>query len=220
MKTPQNQNRTNQNIFNWISLQRHPQTVLVLFLFILLAGFFSGCAPSRYELGETEEAASPDEAIHNAEEFLRTRPNWKVDCSHFVLACYHSRSMNAFLNRRKYHHNLVYDLNYFLTQRKTRRKRAADIQPGDILIFNKTYDINHDGRIDDRDTFTHTGIVENFQDRVVTYIDASESRKPPRLHRRRFSFWGDKYNETVARDPATGRKIHARETFFAAYGPP
>jgi len=55
---------------------------------------------------------------------------------------------------------------------------------------------------------------------VVTYIDASEGRKPPRIHRRRFGFYGNKYNETVATDPATGRKIHARETFYAAYGPP
>ena len=143
-----------------------------------------------------------------------------MDCSHFVLACYHSGSMNAFLNRRKYNHNLVYDLNYFLTQKKTRRKKAADIQPGDILIFNKTYDINHDGHINDKDVFTHAGLVESFKDWVVTYIDASESRKPPILRRRSFSFIGDKHNERVATDPATGRKITHRETFYAAYAAP
>ncbi|HEY5038125.1 MAG TPA: hypothetical protein VIJ93_03530, partial [bacterium] len=101
-----------------------------------------------------------------------------------------------------------------------RRARAGDIQPGDILIFNKTYDINHDGHIDDKDVFTHTGIVETFNNMMVTYVDASEGRKPPRLHRRQFSFYGDGHNETVTKDPATGRKIHARETFYAAYAAP
>jgi hypothetical protein len=191
-----------------------------IFLFPAVMMLVAGCAPGRYELGERDPAAGPNEAIHNAERYLHDRPNWKIDCSHFVLACYHSPGMNAFLNRRRYNHNLVYDLNYYLTQQKTRRPRAADIQPGDILIFNKTYDINHDGHIDDKDVFTHTGIVEAFEHMTVTYIDASEGRKPPRIHRRRFSFYGNGPNETVATDPATGHKIHARDTFYAAYGPP
>jgi hypothetical protein len=191
-----------------------------IFLFLAVMMLAAGCAPERYVLGESGRAAGPDEAIHNAERYLHDRPNWKIDCSHFVLACYHSPGMNAFLNRRHYNHNLVYDLNYYLTQQKTRRAHAADIQPGDILIFNKTYDINHDGHIDDKDVFTHTGLVESFEHMTVTYIDASEGRKPPRLHRRRFSFYGDGPNETVATDPATGHKIHARDTFYAAYGPP
>ena len=190
----------------------------ILFLSLGVLALTAGCAPGRYELEERGQAASPDEAIHNAEEYLHSRSNWKIDCSHFVLACYHSPGMNAFLNRRRYHHNLVYDLNYYLTHQKTRRARAADIQPGDILIFNKTYDINHDGHIDDKDVFTHTGLVESFHDMVVTYIDASEGRKPPRIHRRTFSFFGKDHNETVAMDPATGHKIHARDTFYAAYG--
>jgi hypothetical protein len=174
----------------------------------------ASCAsPDRYLRGGAQ--ASPEEAIHNAEEYLQHRRDWKIDCSHFVLDCYHSSEMDHFLNRRRYHHNLVYDLNYYLTQKKTRRARAADIRPGDILIFNKTYDINRDGRIDDQDVFTHAGLVESFdRDKMlVTYIDASEGRHPPR-------FYGEGNNETVATDPATGRKIKARETFYAAYGAP
>ncbi|MGH7739706.1 MAG: hypothetical protein ACREL1_06125, partial [bacterium] len=115
--------------------------------------------------------------------------------------------------------NLTYYLNRYLTLAKTRRTHAADIEPGDILIFNKTYDLNHDGHIDDKDVYTHTGIVESFKDWVVTYIDASPGRHPD-IQRRRFSFYGDQYNETVARDPATGAKIHARDTFYAAYAVP
>ena len=193
-----------------------------LFLFLLLlSGFLGGCVSySRNALMENGPTASPEEAIRNAENILTHNPDWHIDCSHFVLACYHSGAMNAFLNRRKYNHNLVYDLNYFLTQQKTRRKRAVDIQPGDILIFNKTYDINHDGRIDDKDVFTHAGLVESFKNWVVTYIDASESRKGHILRRRAFSFIGDKNNERVARDPATGRKILHLETFYAAYAAP
>ena len=122
-----------------------------LFFLVLMAG----CAPIGYEVRHTGVQATAEEAIRNAENILIHNPNWHIDCSHFVLACYHSGEMNAFLNRRRYNHNLVYDLNYYLTQKKTRRKRAADIQPGDILIFNKTYDINHDGHIDDKDVFTH-----------------------------------------------------------------
>jgi len=191
-------------------------------LLLLLSGIFGGCASlGRYSpLVETGSQASPEEAIRNAENYLQNRPNWEIDCSHFVLACYHSPKMNAFLNRRKYSHNLTYDLNYYLTQHKTRRPRATTIQPGDILIFNKTYDINRDGHINAKDVFTHTGIVESFKDWIITFIDASESRKPPHLRRRRFSFYRDKYNDVVATDRATGRKIHARETFYAAYAVP
>jgi hypothetical protein len=190
-----------------------------LLLFFLAALLISGCASSLRSL-RGENTATPEEAIQNAEYYLRNKPNWRIDCSHFVLECYHSPGLRAFLNKRKYHHNLTFDLNYFLTQEKSRRKKAEDIQPGDILIFNKTYDINRDGHIDDKDVFTHCGLVESFQDWVVTYIDASEERKPPRIHRRKFSFMGTKFNETVATDPATGHKIHARDTFYAAYGFP
>ena len=192
-----------------------------IFFLALLAGFLGGCVPySHTNLIPDGPTASPEEAIRNAENILNHNPDWHIDCSHFVLACYHSSSMNAFLNRRKYNHNLVYDLNYFLTQQKTRRKRAADIQPGDILIFNKTYDINHDGHINDKDVFTHAGLVESFKDGVVTYIDASESRKGSILRRRAFSFIGEKHNERVAVDPATGTRIRHRETFYAAYAMP
>ena len=62
--------------------------------------------------------------------------------------------------------------------------------------------------------------MESFQDWVVTYIDASEGRNPPRIHRRRFSFYPKSRadNPTVAHDPATGAPIYAKDTFYAAYG--
>src|SRR5258708_21182927 len=112
-------------------------------------------------------------------------------------------------------YKLTKDLGMYLEQKGTRGARAAEIQPGEILIFNKTYDKNHDGRIDDKDTDTHCALVESFQTMVVTYIDASESRKPPRLHRRTFSFYVESHNETAPKDPATDNKIHTRETFYA-----
>ena len=174
-----------------------------------------------YEIRNPGTQASPQEAIRNAEAYLETRHDWKIDCSHFVLACYHSPEMDRFFGQVSFlGHNLTKDLRIYLEKKKTRRAKAADIQPGDILIFNKTYDKNHDGHIDDKDTDTHCAIVESFKDWVVTYIDASEDRKPPRLHRRKFSFFGEKDNETVAHDPATGRRIRARETFSAAFAAP
>jgi len=188
-----------------------------LFLMLVLCGWAVGCAPSRYLMSENTQTALPEEAVRNAKDYLVNNPDWKIDCSHFVLACYHSGKINRFLKHQKGNHNLVRDLNIYLESQNTRRVHAADIRPGDILIFNKTYDINHDGHIDDKDLYTHIGIVEDYQNGMVTYIDASDDRKPPRIHLRRFSFVDDKFNETVARDPATGRKIHARETFHAAY---
>jgi len=189
----------------------------------------SGCVPigrvpeasTGYDSGSFSGTvqASAQDAIHTAEDILRHDPNREIDCSHFVLACYHSDRMAAFFRRQRPGENLTYYLNRYLTLAKTRRARAADIQPGDILIFNKTYDLNHDGHIDDQDVYTHAGIVESFKDWVVTYIDASEGRHPV-VQRRRFSFYGDKYNETVAVDPATGHKIHHRDTFYAAYAVP
>jgi hypothetical protein len=189
------------------------------FLFLILVLFCGGlgCAPSHYLLSESTQTASPEEAVQNAKNYLINESDWKIDCSHFVLVCYHSGKINHFLKHQRGNHNLVRDLNDYLESQNTRRVHAADIRPGDILIFNKTYDINHDGHIDDKDIYTHAGIVEDNQNDLVTYIDASDDRKPPRIHLRRFSFIDDHFNETVARDPATGRKIRARETFHAAY---
>ena len=189
---------------------------------LLLGGWLaSGCAPVGVSLRETGGRATPAEAIRNAEHFLKARPDWRIDCSHFVLACYHSPRMDRFFSKYGYlNHNLTKDLRIYLEQKGTRRPRAADIRPGDILIFNETYDKNHDGHIDKRDTDTHCAIVEGFRNMVVTYIDASEERRPPRIHRRRFSFYDSGPNPHVARDPATGRRIRARETFYAAFVPP
>jgi len=179
----------------------------------------AGCAslPSRYVLRQDTPTASPGEAVQSARDYLTHRPNWKIDCSHFVLACYHSGPMNYYLNHLRVVHNLTRDMNTYLTLLKTRRAAAKDIRPGDILIFDKTYDINHDGHIDEKDEMTHTGIVESYDNGLVTYIDADADRHPPRIHRRRFSFFDDRYNEVVAKDPATGRKIRARETFRASF---
>src|SRR5271170_2108821 len=150
-------------------------------LFLLGAGFLAGCAPVGYGIRNSGVQATPAEAIRNAEYFLKHKPNWKIDCSHFVLACYHSPEMDRFFGKYSYlNHNLTKDLRIYLEQKKTRRARAADIQPGDILIFNKTYDKNRDGHIDDKDTDTHCALVESFHNMLVTYIDASEGRKSPR----------------------------------------
>jgi hypothetical protein len=188
-----------------------------LSLLLVLCGWGTGCAPDHYLMSENAQTALPEEAVQNAKDYLIHESDWKIDCSHFVLACYHSGQINHFLKHQRGGHNLVRDLNIYLENQKGRRVHAADIKPGDILIFNKTYDINHDGHIDDKDLYTHIGIVEDYQNGLVTYIDASEDRKPPRIHLRRFSFMDNHFNETVARDPATGRKIHALETFHAAY---
>ncbi len=194
------------------------RSAFLVLVWVALGFLGGGCmAPGRYLLSEDTPTASPEEAVQNARDFWAHRPGWKVDCSHFVLACYHSGKMNRFLNHRKGNHNLTRDLNTYLTLLKTRRAQVKDIRPGDILIFDKTYDINRDGRIDARDEMTHTGIVESYDNGLVTYIDSSDDRRPPRIHRRRFSFFDDNINEVVARDSATGRKIRARETFRAAF---
>ena len=193
---------------------------IFIFILAILGLRVVSCTTTSYGVIAEGETATPEEAVYNAEEYLNTRPNWDIDCSHFVLDCYHSQKMNDYCRTNSLHRNLTYTLNAYLRDQKTRRLKFSDIKPGDILIFNKTYDMYHNGHIDDRDFYTHTGIVEYFKKGLVVYIDASSDRKPPRIHRRRFSFTDDGINETVARDPATGRKIHARETFYAAYAVP
>jgi hypothetical protein len=198
-------------------MRRVPSQPVWVALLVTLIIWAGGCASNRYGVIENGPTASPEEAVYHAVEYLRDRPDWRIDCSHFVLACYHSRDMDNYLRHHGNQHNLTYTLNTYLTLLKTRRSVAAQIEPGDIIIFNKTYDINHDGHIDDKDVYTHAAIVESYHNGLLIYIDCSDDRKTPRIHRREFSFFDDKYNETVARDPATGRKIHARETFYAAY---
>jgi hypothetical protein len=215
-------NTDDLKVFSKRIIRAYPcSSVAKLFGLVLFFLWIGGCAPVGYEIGDTSVQATPEEAIHNAEYFLQTRRDWKIDCSHFVLACYHSPEMDRFFGKYSYlQHNLTKDLRIYLEQKGTRRAHAADIQPGDILIFNKTYDKNGDGHIDDKDTDTHCAIVQSFKDMVVTYIDSSEGRKPPRIHHRKFSFYDSGPNEHVAVDPATGRKIQARETFSAAFSPP
>jgi hypothetical protein len=166
--------------------------------------------------------ASAREAIEEARRRLKHDPNWRVDCSNFVLSCYRSQAMSDFFRKQRPGRNLTYYLNRYLALAKTRRARAADIQPGDILIFNRTYDLNRDGRIDEKDEFTHAAIVESFEDWTLTYIDASKGRTAPYLRRRSFSFYPKTraQNGRVAVDPATGREILHKETFYAAYAVP
>ena len=187
-----------------------------LWLLLLLVG----CVPLRNGVPDNGVPATPEESVQNAQFYLGSRPNWDTDCSHFVLACYHSPRMRSFLSRRTDHHNLTRELRDYLSDQGRRRRRAEDIRPGDILIFNFTYDINRDGRIDSKDLFTHAGIAEKLENGLVVYLDASERRKPPRLRRRSFSLFGEGHNEVVATDPATGRKIRHRETFDSAFEPP
>jgi hypothetical protein len=198
--------------------------------FSLAALVLGGCVPLRAGgTAGTPEAPAPGpaqadakEAIAQAQHYLRENPNWYIDCSNFVLSCYQSPEMKGFFKRQKSGKNLTYYLNRYLTLAKTRRAKAADIQPGDILIFNMTYDLNRDGRIDAKDEFTHAGIVESFKDWKVTYLDSSLGRSNPKIRRRSFSFYpkGRQGNERVAVDPATGREILHKETFYAAYAVP
>jgi hypothetical protein len=172
--------------------------------------------------GSGEAQATAAEAIRRARDILKNDPNRRVDCSNFVLDCYRSAKMADFLKKQKPGHNLTFYLDRYLTRAKTRRARAADIRPGDIVIFDRTYDLSGDGAIDDKDIRTHAGIVESFEDWTLTYIDASKSRSPPRIKRRSFSFYPQTRadNERVAVDPATGREILHKETFYAAYEVP
>lgn len=199
-------------------------------VFSLATLVLGGCVPLRAGgTGGTPEAPVPgkpqakaQEAIAQAQRTLRDNPNWRIDCSGFVLSCYQSQKMADFFKRQRSGKNLTYYLNRYLTLAKTRRAKAADIQPGDILIFNKTYDLNRDGHIDEKDEFTHAGIVESFKDWKVTYLDSSLGRSNPKIRRRSFSFYpkGRQGNERVAVDPATGREILHKETFYAAYAVP
>jgi cell wall-associated NlpC family hydrolase len=168
---------------------------------------------------DDRETASPQEALDNAERFIAERPDWSVDCSGFVRACYHSAEMTRYALHQPPGRNMAQSLFRFCTDRWHRRKRFNEIQPGDILIFDKTYDANHDGHIDEKDRWTHAGLAVSFGDGLLVYLDASEGRKGPKIRRRSFSIKTGGKNETVATDKATGRRITHRETFNAAFGP-
>jgi len=168
---------------------------------------------------DDRETAAPSEALENGESYLKERADWAIDCSGFVRACYHSAEMTRYAISQPPGRNMAQSLFRFCTDRWHRRKRFAEIRPGDILIFDKTYDANHDGRIDAADRWTHAGLVESFRDGLLTYLDASEGRKGAKLRRRFFSIKPGGKNETVAVDRATGRKIKHKETFDAAFGP-
>jgi cell wall-associated NlpC family hydrolase len=182
-------------------------------------GWLAGCAgPGRYTIPADGATASPGEAVENAEDYLAKRPDWNIDCSGFVRACYHSAAMTEYAYRQPPARNLAQTLFRFCTAHWHRRAKFADIRPGDIVIFDKTYDANHDGEINEKDKWTHAGIVESFKGGMLTYLDASKGRKGHKLKRRSFSIKNGGKNETVAVDRKTGRHITHRETFNAAFG--
>jgi hypothetical protein len=186
---------------------------------LVLGWGLAGCAGTgRYVMPDDRETASPRGALENAKRYLSERPNWDIDCSGFVRACYHSAEMADYALRQPPGRNLAQTLFRFCTDHWHRRPHFADIRPGDIVIFDKTYDANHDGHTDAKDRWTHAGLVESFRNGMLTYFDASEGRKGPKLKRRSFSIKTGGKNETVAVDKATGRRIKHRETFDAAFG--
>jgi hypothetical protein len=179
----------------------------------------SGCATAaKGPSTEEPRGVSSVAALANARTYLNERPDWNIDCSGFVRACYRSAEMTNYAKRQPPGRNLSQTLFRYCTDHWKRRARFADIRPGDMLIFNMTYDANRDGRINEIDRWTHAGIAESFQDGLLIYLDASKGRKGPKLRRRSFSIKTGGKNETVATDPATGTKITHRETFDSSFG--
>jgi hypothetical protein len=134
-----------------------------------------------------------------------------------VRACHNSKKMDGFLESQK-SGNLTLSIYRYLRRAGVERKDPSEIKPGDILIFHYTYDINKDNAIDSEDVYTHSGIAESFRNGLLTYIDSSKGRTPPRIRRRSFSFNPGGKNERVATDPVSGRVIRHRETYAAAFG--
>jgi len=190
----------------------------VVFAFLPMAFLLAGCAGNRYTLSDRGQAATGAEALRTAEKILTTHPGWDVDCTGFVMACYRSPEMARYVRAQPPGRNLAQSIFRFCTDDGVRRTRFLQIQPGDILIFDKTYDANHDGHIDEKDKWTHAGIAVSFEDGLLTYIDASRGRKGRNIRLRSFSIRPGGKNERVAVDPATGRRILHRETFDAAFG--
>src|SRR5665213_3642115 len=100
-------------------------TLCSLFLLLVLCGWGIGCAPGHYLMSENAQTASPEEAVQNAKNYLINQSDWKIDCSHFVLTCYHSAQINHFLKHQRGDHNLVRDLNAYLENQKGRRVHAC-----------------------------------------------------------------------------------------------
>ena len=188
------------------------------YLWILLSVVLPGCSTVPfYEYAAAPP--SPVDTVSRARSYLAERPDWDIDCSNFVRACVRSEAMDSYLASQG-GRNLTLSIFGYLRRYGAERKQPGAIQPGDILIFHKTYDANRDGAIDSQDLYTHLGIAESMKDGVLTYIDASKGRKDPKIRRRSFSFREDGKNERGATDPKTGRVIRHRETYAAAFGSP
>jgi len=184
---------------------------------LALVFLLSSCVGVPVRQEKTPPVADANRIIANARHYRKTRPDWKVDCSHFVMACAPSEKLEAFL-RTQSDPRLTRNIYRFLRKEGRERKSPSGIRPGDILFFHYTYDANGDGAIDASDVYTHSGIAESYVDGTLTYIDASKGRKPPRIRRRSFSFKEGGKNERVATDPKTGREIRHRDTYHAAFG--
>lgn len=191
----------------------------------LSGAVLTGCAAHARSTGGSQARTLPRQsvaashpALANAQRYLEERPGWDIDCSGFVRACYRSEAMTRYAQRQPASRNMAQVLFRYCTDHGKRRKRFAEMQPGDIVIFNKTYDANRDGAIDEKDRWTHAGIVESYEDGVLTYLDSSRGRKGDKIRRRAFSIRPGGLNERVAVDPKTGTVIRHRETFDSAFG--
>lgn len=189
-----------------------------LVVYSILLCLLVGCGGSDRVLSAERQTARGSEALSAAVWLLENEPYRNIDCSAFVRACYHSAEMKAYLRRQPSGRSMARGLFRFCTDRWIRRARFADIQPGDLVFFNKTYDANRDGAINGGDRWTHVGIAESFSEGKLVYLDASKGRKGPRIRRRSFSILPKGKNENVARDPATGARITHKDTFDSAFG--
>lgn len=178
----------------------------------------AGCAGVTIQQRTADD--TPLKALRRAQAFLKEKPFWRVDCSNFVRACYDYPPLETFLRKKTGDRNLTYYLfEFFRTVGVARGKNH--VKPGDVVFFHKTYDQNHDGSIDERDRFTHVGIVESLSSGRLTYLDASLSRQrrgEAVLQRRVVHLFGGSSDETVARDPKTGTPIRHSETVGEIFG--
>lgn len=149
-----------------------------IFHFLLLALFsFSACAglrtkgPSLNTYEKRMEVVSIAKKLIGKKKIMVGEKKYPYDCSGFVCAVYKKALDITFFKLE--HHSTKgkngVDLIFTYLQEHGTLYKSGTPDEGDIIFFDKTYDINKDGSLNDR--LTHVGIVEKVdRHKTITFI--------------------------------------------------
>lgn len=125
---------------------------------------------------QRDQLVADAQQLRYARRFQVGPKRFPYDCSGYVAAVLYQSGIDVYggATQLQIRGNGVRLLNQYLIRYGTLFKKRAP-KPGDLVFFSNTYDLNRDGKINDK--LTHIGIVERVdRDGTVTFLHTLNRR--------------------------------------------